>query len=74
MCVGGVRDDEGYLKDEYGFAGKIYAFSIKRQGTEIHNLVPCYRKADDDIGFYDTVTETFYTNAGIGSFTKGSDL
>ena len=72
--VGGVRDDEGYLKDEYGFAGKIYAFSIKRQGTEIHNLVPCYRKADNVIGFYDTVTETFYTNAGIGSFTKGSDL
>ena len=37
-------------------------------------LIPCYRKSDGEIGMYDTVSRTFYTNAGTGSFTKGADV
>lgn len=37
-------------------------------------FVPCYRKADDEIGMYETVSQTFYTNSGIGTFVKGADV
>ena len=62
------------VANDLGFNGKIYDFSISKNGTEIHHLVPCYRKSDDVIGFYDVITDTFYTNAGSGNFTKGGDL
>lgn len=35
---------------------------------------PCYRKADNVPGWYDTRTDTFYTNEGTGSFTVGPDV
>ena len=38
-------------------------------------LIPCYRKADNEIGLYDTVNDVFYTNANsVGYFDKGSDI
>lgn len=40
----------------------------------ISNLVPCYRKSDNVIGLYDTITETFLTNSGTGIFLKGADV
>ena len=52
----------------------IKSFIQKRNGEEIVSLVPCYRKSDNVIGAYDTVTDTFYTNAGTGTFTKGNDV
>ena len=42
--------------------------------TLIRNFIPCYHKTSGEIGMYDTVTQTFYTNAGSGSFTKGQDV
>lgn len=42
--------------------------------TRQFDLVPCYRKADDVIGFYDIVNDVFYTNAGTGTFVKGPDV
>lgn len=35
---------------------------------------PCYRKADNVPGWYDTSTDTFYTNEGSGAFTVGPDV
>lgn len=40
----------------------------------LHNFIPCYRKSDGEIGMYDTVSKTFYTNAGTGTFLKGDDV
>lgn len=40
----------------------------------LHNFIPCYRKSDGEIGMYDTVSKTFYTNAGTGTFLKGEDV
>ena len=52
-----------------------YGFAMKgMNGKEIRNFVPCYRKSDNVIGLYDTVTQTFFTNIGTGAFTKGADV
>ena len=50
------------------FRGRLYKFIIINNGTLKLNLIPCYRKSDNEIGLYDTVGRTFYTNAGTGSF------
>lgn len=55
------------------FAGKIYSLKITNAITRL-NLVPCYRKSDGEIGMYDTVSKTFYTNAGTDTFLKGADV
>ena len=39
------------------------------------NLLPCYRKADNVAGMYDTISGTFITNsAGSGNFICGEDV
>lgn len=38
------------------------------------NLIPCYRKADGEIGMYDTIRKRFFTNAGTTAFGKGADV
>ena len=57
------------------FTGKLYGFTmLDMSGSEICDLVPCYRKSDGVIGVYDIVRKTFLTNVGSGSFTKGADV
>ena len=53
---------------------KLYSLQRYKQGVLTLNLVPCYRVSDGVIGLYDTVSETFFTNAGTGTFSKGSDV
>lgn len=55
-------------------ACKLYSFNIYENNSLIMELVPCYRKADSVIGLYDMETQTFFTNSGSGTFTKGSDV
>lgn len=67
-----ARDENGTLAR---FSSRrIRAFQIKEGGVLVTDLIPCYRKSDDVIGMYDTVTDTFYTNAGTGVFTKGANV
>lgn len=54
--------------------GECYGCKVKENGTLVRDLIPCYRKADTEIGLYDLVNDTFYTNAGTGTFTKGADV
>ena len=66
------------LKLFYGYSftskGKIvYYHHKKANGTEI-NLIPCYRKSDNEPGMYDTVSKTFFTNSGTGTFLVGNDV
>ena len=58
-----------YLSPSY----KIYYCKIWENGTLIKNLVPCYRKTDNEIGLYDLVNDSFFTNAGTGTFIKGNN-
>lgn len=50
---------------------KIYYFAIYEDGSKVQELIPCRRKTDGELGMYDTVTDTFLTNAGTGTFTAG---
>ena len=53
---------------------KIYYQKIWNNDVLIRNFIPCYRKSDDKPGMYDTVNDTFYTNAGTGEFVVGGDV
>jgi len=50
---------------------KIKDFIITESGAEKRHFYPCYRKSDNVIGMYDTVTKAFFVNSGSGTFTKG---
>ncbi len=64
-----------YRTDRYHFNGKIYYFKWLDSNNElVQDLVPCYRKSDNEIGMYDLVSNTFYINAGTGTFIKGPDV
>lgn len=56
------------------FFGDV-VFVDKDSSSEIGRLVPCYRKADGEIGMYDLINGAFYTNYNtVGYFTKGDDV
>ena len=52
------------------WAGKLFSFIIKRNGSVILNLIPA-KNSNNVVGMWDTVSKTFFTNAGTGSFTAG---
>ena len=52
----------------------LYSFKLFESGEKSLDLVPCYRKSDDEIGLYDIVRSVFLTNAGTGTFLKGADV
>ena len=59
----------GYTQVHTQFLGKIYYCKIYENDVLMRNLVPCFRKEDSVIGFYDLVTEKFYL--GTGTFLYG---
>lgn len=56
------------------YKGSIYSVQIWSGANLRLDFVPCYRKADGVIGMYDMIAETFYTNGGTGTFTKGGNV
>lgn len=56
---------------EYATA-KMYYCRIYKNGTLLHDLLPCSRNADSKIGMYDIVAGAFLTNGGSrADFTGG---
>lgn len=53
---------------------RIWSCYLVVDGKKAFALIPCYRKSDNEIGMYDTVSGTFYTNQGTGTFLKGNDV
>ena len=50
---------------------RIYTLQIT-DGTElVRNFIPARRNGDGVLGMYDTVSNTFFTNAGTGEFIAG---
>jgi len=45
--------------------------SIKETGVLVRNFIPALETATGDVGMYDTVTGTFFTNSGTGDFIAG---
>jgi hypothetical protein len=59
----------------YGYSSfasiKMYYCKIYVNDVLVHDLVPCKRNSDDEIGMYDIVADEFLTNGGSGSFMGG---
>jgi hypothetical protein len=53
---------------------KIYRCKIYWKNTLVRDFIPAKRKSDNAICMYDRVTQTFYTNAGTGTFTAGPEI
>lgn len=60
--------------DNRTMIGQFYHCIIRDNGVTVRHLIPCYRRSDNEPGMYDLVNGVFYTNAGTGSFTVGSDV
>jgi hypothetical protein len=58
--------------DNRRFRGKVYYFKIYENGILLRNYIPCVRKIDGVVGMYETINNTFNTNAGTGTFVKGN--
>jgi len=53
---------------------RIYFLTFRENGIIAADFVPCLRKSDNKPGMYDTVSQTFYTNAGTGEFLYGPEV
>lgn len=42
---------------------RYYPLKIYREDVLIHHLIPCYRKTDGVLCFYDKVTDKVYTDS-----------
>ena len=52
------------------FSGKIYFAQIFVDGVLVKDLIPA-KNSSNVLGMYDTVSKTFFTNVGSGTFTAG---
>ena len=64
----------GETVDSRRFYGKVKSFKITTDGDVVRNFIPCYRKSDNVIGFYDVIGNKFYTNKGTSNFLKGENI
>ncbi len=55
---------------EYFIKERIYEVKIYEENTLMRHFVPVINSSNQ-VGLYDLITETFYTNKGSGSFTAG---
>ena len=64
-----------YNSTSYGLpaTAKISILQIYENAVMVHNYIPCRRDSDDEIGMYDLVSDTFFTNSGTGTFIAGPD-
>ena len=54
---------------------KIHSTQIwDNNNTLVRNMIPAKRNSDNAIGMYDTVSGTFFTNAGTGDFIAGPEV
>lgn len=53
---------------------KWYSFTLYDCGVAVRDFIPCYRKSDNVVGMYDTVTKGFFTSVGSGQFTAGPNV
>lgn len=53
---------------------RLYEYTLIQNGSKVRDFLPCYRKSDNEVGLYDLVSQTFFTNDGSGSFTPGPNI
>jgi len=50
---------------------RIFSFRLHAGDVDIFNFVPAKSSDDTQVGLYDLISKTLFTNAGSGSFTAG---
>ena len=53
---------------------KLYELIVTDNYDEIAHFKPCYHKTEGTIGLCETISKTFYSNSGTGTFIKGNDV
>lgn len=74
MSIFAWTNSNGTSGDYINKGVRIYYLRFYNGDTKMADFIPCYRKSDGEIGMYDTVSQTFYTNQGTGTFLKGEDV
>ena len=55
-------------------SSRIAYFKLYDGEDLVRDLIPCYRKNDGQVGFWDNVTEQFFTSANGNPLKKGADV
>ena len=58
----------------YRAYGRIYSVQITDGANLVRDFIPARRNSDNVLGMYDMVSDTFFTNAGTGTFIAGPDV
>jgi len=53
------------------FTGKMYSFTIREEGSPLHDYVPVTNTTQNKVGFYDFVGRTFYPSESATEFVGG---
>lgn len=54
------------------FKGRVGRIKIVQEGEIVRDLIPCYRKEDNEIGLYDLINGGFYANLGSSKLIMGN--
>ena len=71
IYIGTLATNDSVESPNPNAPSKWKTFKIYDNGTLVRDYVPCYRNSDNEAGLYDLITNTFYTNAGTGTFNVG---
>lgn len=66
FCIGVLGESPSY-----NLKAKWYYCKILENNQLVQNLIPARRNSDNVLGMYDTISNTFLTNAGTGEFIAG---
>jgi len=72
MVLFGTRINAPYSANNRPF--RFWSFYVEKDGVIAGNFISCRRNSDNVLGMFDLVSQTFFTNAGAGSFTAGADV
>ena len=68
---GAFEGGTGAIRNDSLSKIKLYGFKIYHNNNLIRNFIPAIRNNDNEVGLYDLVTNSFFTNRGTGSFIHG---
>ena len=67
-----ANNNYGELQNR-GIKSRVYNLKFYENNTLMRNYVPC-KNASNEVGLYDLVTKTFFSNSGTGTFTAGNKV
>lgn len=54
--------------------GRLYYFRLYENNVLVRDFIPCRMLDTNTVCLYDKVTDTFFTNAGTGTFVAGPEV